>query len=171
MNSKLVLITGMPASGKTTLGKALNKRLRELNLCSIHLDGIEFREMMGEMDFSEERTKSVIKEGERIVKILLRKGIILIITIVGPIDKDRKSLLSIADSIHVHLECPIEELKKRDFKGVYKKADRGEIILPGYSYKYESPKNPDLLLKSCEISVEKEVEEVVKAMEKKGWLV
>ncbi len=170
MESKLVLITGMSASGKTTLGEALNEKLRELNQCSIHLDGIEFREMIGRMDFTGKGTRSTIEARERIAKVLLRKGIILIITTVGPSDDDRKKLLSMASSIHVHLDCPIEELKKRDFKGVYEKADRGEMILPGYSYEYEVPKNPDLLLKSCEMSVEEEVEKVIKFMREKGWL-
>ncbi|MCD6450658.1 MAG: adenylyl-sulfate kinase [Thermotogaceae bacterium] len=170
MESRLILITGMPSSGKTTLGEALNKKLRELNLCSIHLDGIEFREMIGTADFTLKSIRSTIEAIEKITKVLLRKGIILIITIVGPFDKDRKRLLSTTDSIHVHLECPLEELKKRDFKGVYEKADKGEMILPGYSFEYEFPKNPDLLLKSCIMSVEEEVKQVIRVMKEKGWL-
>jgi len=170
MSSKLVLITGMSSSGKTTLGRALNEKLRELNLCSIHLDGVEFREMIGRMDFTGKGTRSTIEARERITKVLLRKEIILIITTVGPSDEDRKKLLSMADSIHIHLDCPIEELRKRDFKGVYEKADRGEMILPGYSYEYEVPKNPDILLESCKMTVEEEVQEVIKVMREKGWL-
>ncbi len=170
MESKLVLITGMPSSGKTTLAEGLGKALRRRGVFSLHVDGIEFRRIVGNYVFDERSIDELFERIEAFTEVMKDKGMILIYSLVAHRRHLRERLKRILSAVHVHLECPVEILKERDSKGVYKAADRGEMFLPGYSEPYEMPLQADLVLRSCEMEVSEEVEKVLKLLERKGWL-
>jgi adenylylsulfate kinase len=75
------------------------------------------------------------------------------------------------DFIEIYVECPLEEAEKRDPKGLYKKARAGEIKnFTGIDDPYEAPEKPELLLKTAELTLEQEVDAVIKLLEQRGIL-
>ncbi len=170
MSSKLILITGMPSSGKTSLASRLNIALRESGIFSIHFDGIEFREMVSNHSFDKDSIDSMFSFIESFTKVMKEKNVILIYSLVAHRKSHRDSLKEILDTIHVHLTAPLDILKDRDYKGVYKRADKGIFFLPGYSEKYEEPIEEDLLLNSDKLGVDEELELLIDLLKSRRWI-
>ena len=170
MSSKLVLITGMSSSGKTTLASRLNGVLRKRGIFSLHIDGIEFREMVSNHSFDKVSIDEMFSFIENFTKVMKEKDLILIYSIVAHRKSHRDSLKEILDTIHVHLTAPLDILKDRDYKGVYERADKGEFFLPGYSEEYEEPLEEDLLLASDKLGVDEELELLIDLLKSRRWM-
>ncbi len=170
MSSKLVLITGMSSSGKTTLASRLNDVLRKRGIFSLHIDGIEFREMVSNHLFDGVSIDEMFSFIENFTKVMKEKDLILIYSIVAHRKSHRDSLKGILDTIHIHLTATLDVLKERDYKGVYERADKGEFFLPGYSEEYEIPIGQDLLIDSSKFSVDEELELVIDLLKNRRWI-
>ena len=170
MSSKLILITGMSSSGKTTLASRLSDALREIGIFSLHIDGIEFRNMISNHLFDKDSIESMFSVIKNFTEVMKEKNLILIYSLVAHRRSQRESLKKILDTVHIHLEAPLNVLKNRDYKKAYEKADRGEFFLPGYSESYKYPIGEDLLLDSSKLSVEKELELVLDLLKGRRWI-
>ncbi len=165
----MILITGLPAAGKTTLASKLEEFLERIGKRSIHLDGIELRRIFKEFNYDERGILEFSHHVKELLKLLCSKGFTVILSMVLPLEKARKEVLSACDkSIVILLKCEdLQILRSRDFKGVYELADNGEVILPGYSIPLEEPINPDLTLDTCSKSVDESFEEILYLLRRK----
>ncbi|MDL1969963.1 MAG: adenylyl-sulfate kinase [Candidatus Desulfofervidaceae bacterium] len=149
---KTIWLTGLPASGKTTLGKLLYNYLSSINGNKVEwFDGdIVRRTFYPELGFTKEERFENVKRISHLAKILNKHGIFVIVSAIAPYKEMRKMAKEIIGNyIEIYLKCPIEVCKKRDPKGHYKKAEKGEIKnFTGISDVYEEPKRPDVVVET-----------------------
>ena len=145
---KVIWLTGLPCSGKTTIANELNKLMKEINHVVV-LDGDEVRETISaNLGFSiKDRTEHLMRIGY-IAKMISRNGIDVICAFVSPIEKVRDEIRKMMGDgfIEVFVNAPVNICRKRDVKGMWAKALNGEIEnFTGFSAPYESPWS------SCEV--------------------
>lgn len=164
----VIWLTGLPASGKTTLATALVCPLREKGLPVEVLDGDELRQSLSaDLGFSfKERTehaRRVIFLSER----LSRNGIVAIVSLISPYRETRAlARRELGHFLEVYVKCPIEECIRRDPQGMYARALRGEISnFTGVSDRYEEPEHPDVTVETDILPVEACVHRILEAAE------
>lgn len=164
--------TGLSGSGKSTIANAFSQRLMEEKKHCYVLDGDNIRlGLNAGLGFSpEDRQENLRRIGE-VSKLMVDAGLITIAAFVSPTISDRKIVREIIgdqDFIEVFVNTPLETCEQRDVKGLYKKARAGEIKnFTGIDAPYESPVNPDIELKTKDLSVEESVNELMKLVEGK----
>lgn len=146
MSGKLYWITGLSGAGKTTISGLLYNYLKKKQSNIILIDGDKIREVYQNTDYTEEGRVKISYTNMRLCKMLTDQGIDVIIAVIGMRDEYREwNRNNIENYYEIYLEVPIEELIRRDSKGLYSKALRGEIKnVYGIDMKYEEPKNPDV---------------------------
>lgn len=165
---KTVWFTGLSGSGKSTLANALEKRLVAMGRHTMLLDGDNIR--MGlNMDLGFKETDRVenIRRIAEVAKLMNDAGLIVLTAFISPYRKDRENAKEIIgeDFLEVYVSTPVEECERRDVKGLYKKARRGEIPnFTGISSPYEAPEAPDVIIDTREMSVEDAVSAIVDKM-------
>lgn len=151
-NSFLIFFTGLSGSGKSTIANALEQRLHKSKIHTYVLDGDNVRRGINQnLGFSpEDRSENNRRIGE-ISKLFVDAGVVVLAAFVAPYEKDRnfiKEKVGENNFIEVYVGTSLEECERRDVKGLYKKARRGEINnMTGISAPYEKPINPDIFLK------------------------
>jgi adenylylsulfate kinase len=163
----VVWLTGLPASGKTTVALDLEKELRDRGLRVEVMDGDEVRKGLSrDLGFSKDDREIHAMRVAYVSKLLSRNGVAVIVSLISPYRSFRKAIREdIVDFIEVFVRCPVEECAKRDPKGLYAKAMAGEIKdFTGVDDPYEEPENPELVLDTY---AEETAESVSKVME---WL-
>ena len=166
-NSKVIWLTGMSGSGKTTIAKGLEKYLFSNGIMNQILDGDNIRVGLNKnLSFSEiDRTENIRRIAE-VSKLFLNAGIVTINCFVSPLNKMRelaKEIIGKQDFIEIYVNTSLEKCKERDVKGLYKKALNGEIKnFTGIGSNYETPKNPDLEINTTDKSVNESIEELSK---------
>ncbi|RLI91764.1 MAG: adenylyl-sulfate kinase [Candidatus Altiarchaeales archaeon] len=160
----VIWLTGPSGSGKTTLAKALKKKLEEMGYKTEILDGDEIRERLyPNIGFSNEAREMHNRIVIHMAKLLARNGIIAIVSLISPFRAVRNfARKEIGNFVEVYLRCPKEVRIRRDPKGLYAKAIRGEIKnLTGYDGIYEEPTNPEVVLDTDKLTIEEEVAKVI----------
>jgi len=166
-NSKVIWLTGMSGSGKTTIAKGLEKYLFSNGIMNQILDGDNIRVGLNKnLSFSEiDRTENIRRIAE-VSKLFLNAGIVTINCFVSPLNNMRelaKEIIGKQDFIEIYVNTSLEKCKERDVKGLYKKALNGEIKnFTGIGSNYETPKNPDLEINTTDKSVNESIEELSK---------
>ena len=150
--------TGLSGSGKTTLAFELERGLHEKGRWAYVLDGGNVRQgLSADLGFSpEERAENIRRIGE-VAALFADAGNIVITAFISPYRRDRRQARRAAvDPFHlVHLSASLEVCEKRDPRGLYKKARRGEIAdFTGVSAPYEAPENPDLVIDTAGLTVD-----------------
>jgi adenylylsulfate kinase len=172
-----IWFTGLSGSGKSTVAVALEKALFAQGRLSYRLDGDNVRLGINKnLGFSaEDRAENIRRIGE-IAKLFVDSGVIVLSSFVSPYKADRDVVRKLheaggMDFIEVYVDVPLAEAEKRDPKGLYKKARAGEIKnFTGISDPYEAPENPELVLPSHELSLEQEVDVLLKLLKARGIL-
>ncbi|MCC5914776.1 MAG: sulfate adenylyltransferase subunit CysN [Balneolaceae bacterium] len=165
----VVWLTGISGAGKSSIAKALEKKLWEEGKQTMLLDGDQIRHgLCGDLGFSaSDRTENIRRVGE-VAKLFFEHGNIVLCTFVSPIEKDRKAVRSLFPEgrfIEVYVSCNPETAQKRDPKGLYEKAKKGEIKgLTGFDAKYEVSADSDLSINTDEVSVKESVELILKSI-------
>jgi len=160
-NSFLIFFTGLSGSGKSTIASALEEKLFEKGVKTYVLDGDNVRNGINRnLSFSpEDRSENNRRIGE-ISKLFVDAGVVVLAAFVSPYRKDRnfiKNTVASENYVEVFMNTTLEECERRDVKGLYKKARKGEIKdMTGISAPYEKPLHPDI-----EILQESSVEEDV----------
>jgi len=149
----IVQLTGLPASGKTTLSNIVKRRLEREGTDVAILDGDIVRKTIDkELGFSEEDRKENIRRLGLMAYALQQANEIVIIAAINPFEEIRNELKNKYGAKTVWLKCSLEELMNRDPKGLYRRAllpaDDPEKIsnLSGVNQDYEQPVNPDLVI-------------------------
>lgn len=169
--------TGLSGSGKSTVAVALEQALTAQGKLSYRLDGDNIRLGINKnLGFSaEDRTENIRRIGE-ISKLFVDTGIITLSSFVSPYRADRDLVRELheqagMDFIEVYVDVPLDVAESRDPKGLYKKARAGEIPnFTGISDPYEEPLNAEIVLNSHEMSLEEEVNILLKLLEERGLL-
>jgi len=161
--SKVIWLTGLSGSGKSTIGLALEKRLFQENFVAQLLDGDNIRSGINKnLGFSEEDRKENIRRIAEIAKLYLSSGIITINSFISPTAETRniaKEIVGDADFLEIYINAPMATCESRDVKGLYKKARAGEIQgFTGVNQAYEEPENPAIELRTDLLSVDEAVD-------------
>jgi adenylylsulfate kinase len=161
--SKVIWLTGLSGSGKSTIGLALEKRLFQENFVVQLLDGDNIRSGINKnLGFSEEDRKENIRRIAEIAKLYLSSGIITINSFISPTAETRniaKEIVGDADFLEIYINAPMVTCESRDVKGLYKKARAGEIQgFTGVNQAYEEPENPALELRTDLLGVDEAVD-------------
>lgn len=156
---KLVWFTGLSGSGKSSLANALEKQLHNRGLNTYILDGDNIRSGLNkDLDFSELSRKENIRRIAEVSKLFVDAGIVVLTAFISPFRENRKFARELVGSEHfieVFVDCPLEVCESRDVKGLYAKARAGEIPdFTGITSPFEEPENPDIVVKTNEVSLE-----------------
>ena len=169
--SKVIWLTGLSGSGKSTIGLALEKRLFQENFVAQLLDGDNIRSGINKnLGFSEEDRKENIRRIAEIAKLYLSSGIITINSFISPTAETRniaKEIVGEADFLEIYINAPMATCESRDVKGLYKKARAGEIQgFTGVNQVYEEPENPALELRTDLLGVDEAVDKLFTFLKK-----
>jgi adenylylsulfate kinase len=161
--AKVLWMTGLSGSGKTTIGLALEKELYKRGFLVILLDGDLVRTgINNNLKFSVEDRKENIRRIAEVSKLFVNCGVVTINCFISPTDEIRamaKNIIGKDDFLEVFVCAPLEICETRDVKGLYAKARRGEIPeFTGISSPFDIPPDPDLVLKTDQMSVEESVQ-------------
>jgi len=168
-----VLLTGLPGSGKTSLARAVERRLFDAGHAVTVLDGQGMRQGISrDLGFSADERSENLRRSAEVARLFNDAGIIAVAAFVAP---DAAVREKVAERIGrerflvVHLAAPVEVCRQRDTSGAYAKADAGEITdFPGVTAPYEPPVEPDLVIPSHEWPLARSVEAVLGLLEQKG---
>lgn len=155
----VIWFTGLSGSGKTTLAKALEERLFRQGRQTMFLDGDNLRHgLCADLGFSPQDRQQNIRRAAWTAQLAFHHGLIVVCSFISPFRQERdfaRSLIPQGRFIEVYASCDLEICKRRDPKGLYQKALRGEIPeFTGISSPYEAPLNPELVLETEILSVE-----------------
>jgi len=167
--------TGLSGSGKSTIANAVESKLLELEKHTYLLDGDNIRMGLNKgLSFSEtDRVENIRRIGE-VSKLFVDAGVIVLTAFISPFVKDReqvRNLLNVGEFLEVFIDTPLEVCESRDPKGLYQKARTGEIPnFTGISSPYEAPANPEIRLKTNDLSVEEAASKVLAYLKENGYL-
>lgn len=173
MNSGFVIwLTGLSGAGKTTITDVLAPKLTKLGLRIERLDGDEVRRQLSpELGFSKEDRETHAKRVVYVSKLLARNGVAVIVALISPYRAFRAfARQEIENFVEVYVKCSIETCAKRDPKGLYKKAFKGEIKdMTGVQDPYEEPLDPEVIVDTEQTSPELNAENIIDALRDLGY--
>lgn len=151
--------TGLSGSGKSTVALEVEKKLIQNNRFTYLLDGDNIRHgINSDLSFSPEDRKENIRRIGEISRLFEDAGLITLVSFISPYRKDRevvRNKIGTDRFIEIFVDCPLAVCEQRDVKGLYKLARDGKIKdFTGISAPYESPENPEIHLKTAEMTIE-----------------
>ncbi len=164
--SKVIWMTGLSGSGKSTIAKHLERRLFNEGFFAQVLDGDNIRSgINSNLGFSEEDRHENIRRIAEVAKLYLHSGIICINSFISPTRAIRRMAAEVIgpeDFVEIYVNAPLEVCEARDVKGLYKKARAGLIKgFTGIDQPYEAPEDPDLEIRTDTLSVEAAVDRIL----------
>ncbi len=171
MGSQFVIwLTGLSASGKTTIALQLATKLMQHDFKVELLDGDAIRnELSADLGFSRQDRREQIRRVVYLCKLLSKNGITCIVSVISPYrdlrNLAREEIRKVSPFIEVFVKCSLESCIKRDPKGLYKKALSGEISnFTGLQDPYEEPLSPDVMVNTDNETVEECVDKIITAI-------
>lgn len=171
LNQKGMVIwfTGLSGSGKSTIAIELEKKLIDLNKIVYRLDGDNIRNgLNSDLGFSEEDRNENIRRIAEVSALFKDAGIITLVSFISPYKKMRKFAKNKIGKdffYEIYVKADLETCKKRDPKGLYKKADKNDIgDFTGISSPYEEPENPFLTLDTTKFNVAESVKKIIESI-------
>jgi len=158
-HSKVIWLTGLSGSGKTTIAREIEKKLNQMGHLTQILDGDNIRTgINNNLGFTQEDRHENIRRIAEVSKLFLDCGIICINSFISPTIKIRemaKGIIGEENFIEVFISAPLEVCEQRDPKGLYKKVRAGEIKnFTGIDSPFEAPETPAIEIKTNEFSIE-----------------
>lgn len=165
-HSVMIWFTGLSGSGKSTIAIALERELHKRGLLCRIYDGDNIRSgINNNLGFTEADRIENIRRIAEVSKLFVDTGIITIAAFISPSNDIREMAANIIgkdDFLEVYVSTPIEECERRDVKGLYAKARRGEIKnFTGISAPFEAPAHPALTLDTSALSLEESVNKLL----------
>ena len=162
----MVWFTGLSGSGKSTVAMGVERELHRRGILCRILDGDNIRAgINSNLGFSEEDRRENIRRIAEIGKLFVDTGIVTLACFVSPTRDIRdmaRQIIGQEDFREVFVSTPIEECERRDVKGLYARARRGEVKdFTGISAPFEAPENPALSIDTSRLSLQESVEKVV----------
>lgn len=167
--AQVLWFTGVSGAGKSTIAKALERRLWDEGKQTVLLDGDQVRHgLNGDLGFSPKDRKENIRRVGHLARLFFEHGNIVLCTFVSPYREDReavKELFPEGDFSEVYVKVSEKTAQERDPKGLYKKAKAGEIAnLTGFDADHEEPEVPVMIIDTDLVSVEDAVNELIEAL-------
>jgi len=166
--------TGLSASGKTTIAKAVERELIERGIHNVQrLDGDVVRQdLTRDLGFSKEDRDENIRRITFVAELLSNNGVATMCSFISPYrDARANARARCRNFIEVHVECPMETLIARDPKGLYKKALAGEITgFTGVDDPYEPPESPEVVVHTDRETVDESARAVIDDLERRGLI-
>jgi len=168
----LIWFTGLSGSGKSTLANLVEITLHQQGISTYILDGDNIRQGINkDLSFTPKDRSENIRRIAEISNLMLDAGVLTLAAFVSPHIKDRqkiKKTVGAENFIEIYVNTSIEECERRDVKGLYKKARKGEIKnMTGISAPYEAPVNPDLEIVTDGQSIEESVDQLLEFLNQK----
>jgi len=141
-------LTGLPLSGKTTIGDKVYEKLKRLDIPLERIDSKDIRELIPDVGYSREDRNRHMKRIGHLIQTLQKNSISTVSSFVSPYRESRKAIRTmVKNNIVVYVKADVETCKKRDYKGVYEKALNGEIKnFTGVSDIYEEPQHAEIVI-------------------------
>src|SRR5438105_4879828 len=168
-------MTGLSASGKSTIAVILEQMLLHQKKHAYRLDGDNIRHGLNKnLGFSaDDRGENIRRIGE-VAKLFTDAGVIAITSFISPYRKDRDAVranMKPGELVEVYVKVSLEAAEKRDRKGLYKKARAGEIQgFTGIDDPYEAPEKPEILIDTEKIRPEEAAKQILGYLEDRGYL-
>lgn len=167
----MIWMTGLSGSGKSTVAIGVERELHNRGILCRILDGDNIRAgINSNLGFSEEDRRENIRRIAEIGKLFVDTGIVTIACFVSPTTELRemaRKIIGEKDFREVYIATPLAECERRDVKGLYARARRGEVKdFTGISAPFEAPTNPDLSLDTSKMTLKEEVEAVIELINK-----
>ena len=168
-HSIVIWITGLSGSGKTTIAEGLELELHKRGYLTKLLDGDNVRTgINNNLSFTEEDRKENIRRIAEVSKLFMIGGVILINCFISPTKEIRdqaKNIVGEKDFFEIFVNTPLEVCEERDEKGLYAKARAGLIKnFTGIDSPYENPENPDVEIRTTEISIDESVKRILDSL-------
>ncbi len=160
--------TGLPLSGKSTIADKVYQELEKLHIPVERIDSRDIRDLLPDMGFSrEDRNRHMIRIAH-LIKTLQKNSISTVASFVSPYRESRKAIRTmVKNNIVVYVKADIETCRKRDYKGVYEKALRGELQnFSGINDVYEEPQHAEIVIDTDTVSADEAAEVIVKYVKK-----
>lgn len=171
--SALIWITGLSASGKSTIATELERHLHIHKISTFVLDGDNVRHGLSkDLGFTKEDRRENLRRVGEVAKLLVDAGVLTIAAFISPYAADRRMIRELfsddGEFIEVYLRCDISVCEARDPKGLYKKARAGEIALfTGVSDPYEVPDSPEIVIETDSLNIDESIEAIVRCLGEK----
>ena len=148
---RCVWFTGLSGSGKSTVANMLEKRLHAAGRHTILLDGDNIRHGLNrDLGFSEADRVENLRRVAEVARLMVDAGLIVLVSFISPYRSERRAareLFAPGEFVEVHVNTPLEECERRDVKGLYGKARRGELKnFTGIDSPYEAPENAEIVI-------------------------
>ncbi len=165
-----IWFTGLSGAGKSTLANLLEKRLFAAGLHTYVLDGDNIRQGLNkDLGFSEADRVENIRRATEVARLFVDAGLVVIVSFISPFRTERnlaRSRFHSAEFVEIFVDAPLEECERRDPKGLYARARRGELVnFTGIDSKYEPPESPEIRLDTVAYSADECVERILSALD------
>jgi bifunctional enzyme CysN/CysC len=171
--SAVLWFTGLSGAGKSTIANQVEKRLHALGHHTMILDGDNVRHGLNrDLGFSEADRVENIRRIAEVSRLFVEAGLIVIVSFISPYRAERmlaRERVAEDEFLEIFVDTPVEECRRRDPKGLYQKADSGQIRnFTGVDAPYEAPLDPEIRLRTLELGPEKLADVVVTALRERS---
>ena len=163
----VIWFTGLSGSGKSTVADKVAERLRSRGLPVERLDGDTVRQLFPATGFTREERESHIRRVGYLASRLESNGVFVVASFISPYAEGRGFVRGLCRSfVEVHVNTPIEECERRDTKGLYARARRGELQhFTGVNDPYEPPASPAVTIDTSRMSADAAADAVLRAVQ------
>ncbi|MBN8908442.1 MAG: adenylyl-sulfate kinase [Rhodospirillales bacterium] len=168
--------TGLSGAGKSTIANLVEKRLHAMGRHTMILDGDNVRHGLNkDLGFSEADRVENIRRVAEVSKLFVEAGLIVLVSFISPYRSERmlaRDSVEAGEFLEIFVDTPVAECRRRDPKGLYRKADAGQIRnFTGVDAPYEPPENPEIRLQTLAAAPDALAEQVVQALRERGLIV
>jgi bifunctional enzyme CysN/CysC len=171
----VVWLTGLSGAGKSTIANALERRLHALGRHTTVLDGDNVRHGLNkDLGFTPQDRVENVRRIAEVSRLMVEAGLIVIVSFISPFRAERRmarALFAPEEFLEVFVDTPLAEVERRDVKGLYARARRGEIAnFTGIDSPYEPPEHPDLRIDGASTSPDVAADQIVALLERRRAL-
>jgi bifunctional enzyme CysN/CysC len=165
--------TGLSGAGKSTIANLVEKRLHALGRHTYLLDGDNVRHGLNrDLGFTDADRVENIRRVAEVTKLMVDAGLIVLVSFISPFRSERqmaRGLLADGEFFEVFVDTPLAEAEKRDPKGLYRKARRGELAnFTGIDSPYETPERAEIHIDTTELTATEAAERIISELDKAG---
>jgi adenylylsulfate kinase len=159
-------LTGLSGAGKSTIAQAVRDRLEEGGVSVEYLDGDALRAVLPDIGFTRPERDAHVRRIGFLASRLEHHGVFVVCALISPSRASRRFVRGLCRRfVEVHVSTPLAECERRDVKGLYRRARRGEIKnFTGIDDAYEAPEAPELRIDTSHIPVDEAAERILRAI-------